>query len=361
MGEAERGRLEGIHGPVASLIHVPDRYAVAVEIALGGAMQNLVVDREEDGKNAIRWLKQRDGGRATFLPLNAIRPSEFRDTGVMNEDGFVGMGDELITFDKTYEKIFSNLLGRTVIARDMDKAIAMAGNSGHRFKIRPLAGQVLNPGGSMTGGSVSRGAGILSRANELERLREQLGGIQQKLTAAARAMEETKRELTAAMYELETAQNQQREFEDAVLRLRERCGHCESTLADLSRRKEEQEQELERVAGRAAKTEEDIASARRRIEELEGSASALRAEAEGRRQGQTELQEKLDAIGEEIARLNVELAALDAEKGAGESSLAELEALRRDLTGDHAQREAMIEEFQRKNEELQAQILEKEQ
>ncbi len=360
MGESERGDLKGVHGPVAGLIHVPDRCAVAIEIALGGAMQHIVVDREEDGKNAIRWLKQREAGRATFLPLNAIRPSDFRDKGVMDEEGFVGMGDELITFDKTYEKIFSSLLGRTVIAQDMDKAIAIARKYGHRFKIVTLDGQVLNPGGSMTGGSVSRSAGILSRANELERLEQQMGGIRDKLAAAARTMEETRRELTAARYELETAQAQQREYEDAVLQLQERLNHCDSVLSDLRRRREDQEEELEKVAARAAQTEKDTAAARQRIEELEGAAAALRVEAEGRRQGQTELQEKLEAIGSEIARFNVELAALEAERAAGESSLAELVDLRADLTGDNTQREALIGEFERKNEEIQAQILEKE-
>ena len=124
------------------------------------------VEREEDGKAAIQYLKRRDGGRSTFLPLSTIRPSDFRDQGVRREAGFVGLGDELVQFDPRYQRIFSNLLGRTVVAEDMDAAIAMARKYGHRFKIVTLDGQVLNPGGSMTGGSVSRSAGILSRANE---------------------------------------------------------------------------------------------------------------------------------------------------------------------------------------------------
>ncbi len=134
-------------------IHVPDRYAVAIEIALGGAMQNLVVDREEDGKAAIQWLKRRDGGRATFLPMNAIRPCDFRDRAVEREPGFVGMGDGGEVRPRV-RGIFSNLLGRVVIAEDMDTAIAMARKYGTTFRIVTLDGQVLNAGGSMTGGSV---------------------------------------------------------------------------------------------------------------------------------------------------------------------------------------------------------------
>ncbi len=360
MGEAERGQLQGVHGPVAGLIHVPDRYAVAVEIALGGAMQHVVVDAEEDGKAAIGYLKRRDAGRCTFLPLSSIRPSEFRDRGVEREPGFVGMGDRLVRFEDRYGNIFSNLLGRTVIAEDMDRAIAMARKYGHRFKIVTLDGQVLNPGGSMTGGSVSRSAGILSRANELERLREQGGGVEEQLARAAKAVEEARREATAAAYEMETAQAQQRQHEDDVLKLEERKNHFDAQLADFRRQRDEMKGELEQIQARSAQTETDTRNARRRIEELEGAAAALRAEAEGKARGQSAIQERAGAIGAQIAELNTRLAAQDAERQVTEQSLSELEALRQDLSGDRAERERMMAEFQTQNTALEQEILEKE-
>ena len=360
MGEAKKGQLRGVHGPVAGLIHVPDACAVAIETALGGAMQHIVVEREEDGKAAIQYLKRRDGGRSTFLPLTSMRPSDFRDQGVRKEPGFVGLGNELIQFDPRYEKVFSNLLGRTVVAEDMDKAIAMARKYSYRFKIVTLDGQVLNPGGSMTGGSVSRSAGILSRANELERLNQQAGGVTEQLTAAARAMEEARREAAAAAYELETAQGQQRRHEDDILQLKERLSHLDSQLADLERQRTSQQEELRQIQARSAQTETDIQAARQRIEELEGSAAALRAEAEGKAQGQSAMQEQAAAIGEAIAELNVGLAALEAEEQASKKSLDELEALKADLTGDRAERQKMLDSFQEKNDGLQAEIGEKE-
>ena len=360
MGEAERGQLRGVHGPVAGLIHVPDQYAVAIEIALGSAMQNVVVEREEDGKNAIQYLKRRDAGRATFLPLTSIRPSEFRDRGVANEAGFVGMGDQLIEFDGKYGRVFSSLLGRTVIAEDMDKAIAIARKYGGRFKIVTLDGQVLNPGGSMTGGSVSRSAGILSRANELERLNVQIVGVRESLHQARRALEETTREVAAAQYEMETAQAQQRAHEDAILTLEERCSHYGVLLADLRRQRDDQKTELEQLQKRAAQTEQDTGNARRRIEALEGAAAALRAEAEGKAQGQSRFQEKAGEIGAEIAEFNMRLASLDAERMASEKALDELEGLRRDMAGDREERYQLIEDLKKRNGELSAQILEKE-
>ncbi len=360
MGESRKGQLRGIHGPVAGLIHVPDAYTVAIEIALGGAMQHIVVEREEDGKTAIQFLKRRDGGRSTFLPLTSMRPSEFRDQGVRSEPGFVGLGSELIQFDSKYEKVFSNLLGRTVVAEDMDKAIAMARKYSYRFKIVTLDGQVLNPGGSMTGGSVSRSAGILSRANELERLAQQREGVARQLADAARAMEETRREATAAAYEMETAQAQQRRHEDDILKLEERLGHLDTQLADLNKQRADQKGELELLQTRSAQIEADTRAARARVESLEGAAAALRAEAEGKVKGQSDAQERAAAIGEAIAELNMRLAALEAESQAVRQSMTELEQLRRDLSGDKAEREQMLTQFQEKNDSLEQEIGEKE-
>ena len=360
MGEAERGQLRGIHGPVAGLLHVEDQYTVAIEIALGAAMQNIVVDTEEAGKAAIQCLKRRDGGRCTFLPLTSIRPSDFRDRAVEKEPGFVGMADRLVRFESAYEKVFSNLLGRVVIAEDMDCAIAMARKYSYRFRIVTLDGQVLNPGGSMTGGSASRSAGILSRANELERLNTQLNGVRDALAEAAKVLDEARREAAVAQYEVETAQAQQRTHEDTILKLEERCGHYKTQLAELRRQQEVQRAELKQLEQRAAQTEADTAAARSRIETLEGSAAALRAEADSKAEGQSRLQEQVSVIGEQIAALNMKLASLEAEQDASQKALEELEDLRRDMAGDREQRAKMIAELKAKNDDLNAQILEQE-
>ncbi len=356
MNEAERGGIKGVHGPVAGLLHVPNQYAVAIEIALGGAMQNIVVERDEDGKNAIQWLKRRDGGRATFLPMNTIKPADFRDKAVEKEDGFIGMGDALITFDKRYADIFSNLLGRIVIAKDMDKAMAIARKFGHRFRIVTLDGQVLNAGGSMTGGSVSRSAGILSRANELEALNSQKDGLMEDLKAAAAELANVQRELTAANYELDTATAQLREAEDAVLMYTERADSASALLADINLRHESLKVEREQVRRRMEENTAATAQAKARIEELEGSAAALRAESEAKAQGQTALQERVTALNAKIAEQNAKLAGLDGERAASAQNLSELEQLKADLSGDAAERTARIAQFEQMNEELKRQV-----
>ncbi|MFR2332931.1 MAG: chromosome segregation SMC family protein [Flavonifractor plautii] len=145
MGEARRGQLKGVHGPVAGLLHVPDHCTVASETALGGAMQHIVVEREEDGKAAIQYLKRRDGGRSTFLPLTTIRPSDFREQGVRGEAGFVGLGDELVQFDPRYQRIFSNLLGRTVVAEDRTRPSPRPANTATASESSPWTARCSTP------------------------------------------------------------------------------------------------------------------------------------------------------------------------------------------------------------------------
>ena len=361
MGEAERGTLHHIHGPVADLLKVPDQYAVAVETALGGAMQDLVVDREEDGKAVIQYLKRRDGGRATILPLSSIRPSELREAqSLAGEHGFIGVADTLISFDAKYRSVFSNLLGRVAVMENLDAAIAAARKYGHRFRIVTLDGQVMNPGGSMTGGSASRSAGILSRANELERLRLQMKDVQEKRAQAERELAEAQREATAASYELETARGQLRTWEDSVLKAEDKLSHCVSVTEELERRAEAMETELTELRSRSDRIGQDTAAARARIEELEGKAAALRSEAEGKAQGQNDLRERAADIARQTSALEAAQAALEAERDATAAGLRELEELKASIAGDRSQSEALVADYENKNQDFTAEIARKE-
>ena len=360
MGEARRGQLKGVHGPVAGLLHVPDHCTVAIETALGGAMQHIVVEREEDGKAAIQYLKRRDAGRATILPLSSIRPGELREgQALRREPGFVGVGDQLISFQPQYRNVFSNLLGRVAVMEDLDHAIAAARKYGYKFRIVTLDGQVLNPGGSMTGGSASRSAGILSRANELERLNTQLNGVRDALAEAAKVLDEARREAAAAGYEMETAQSQLREWEDAILKAEGEAAHCDSVVADLERQSSSQREELEQLKSRSAQIESDTRGARSRIQELEGAAAALKSEAEGKVRGQTDLQDRSARITRELSELTASLAALEAEQETTAKSLGELKSLRDDMAGDREQNQALIGQYEEKNRQFTQEIGEK--
>ena len=348
MQAAEKNALRGVHGPVANLMTTDKRYAVAIEIALGAGMQNVVVDREEDAKSAINFLKQRDGGRATFLPLTAIRGDVLREAGVEREYGYVGVASQLVQFDKRYAEIFNNLLGRTVVVEDMDCGIAIARKYGSRFRIVTLDGQVLNRGGSMTGGSVSRSAGILSRANELKELTARRETLTEKLDAALREADEAKRDLNAAQYELDVAREQQRGAEDAVLRLTGEKKQYDMLLESLRARESDIAAELESITARTAELKKAAAAREEEIKKHEAEAARCRAESEEKLAGQNELKRDSAHLGDEIAARKSTLAGFTAERETTERALGDLETLAQQMRGDEDGRRALIEDYRAK-------------
>ncbi|MBQ7901109.1 MAG: hypothetical protein IJ365_03985, partial [Clostridia bacterium] len=176
-------KIPGVDGVVSKLIEVEDAYITAIEIALGNMLQNIVVSDEEVAKKCIAQLKESRAGRATFLPLTSVK-GELMNKPPVGDKGFVGIASQLVKYDKKYDGIIKSLLGRTVIADNIDNAVAMAKRNGYRFKIVTLDGQLLNPGGSMTGGSVGKNQSLLSRARDIEQLAEKIAHMRKRADKA---------------------------------------------------------------------------------------------------------------------------------------------------------------------------------
>ena len=175
-------------------------------------MQNIVIDTQNDGRSAIEMLKRLDSGRATFLPVDTVRGNIMKDAPV-NDPGFVGVAYDLVSFDKRYGGIFANLLGRTVIAETLADAVRMSKANGNRLRIVSLDGQLINAGGSMTGGSAARGTGILSRANELEELKKRRLTLGRQYDAAQIELEKSVNALSGLRYELDAAVEERAEIQ----------------------------------------------------------------------------------------------------------------------------------------------------
>ena len=356
MQAADRSTLSGIRGPVASLMSTQPQYTVALEIALGAALQNIVVDRDTDAKEAISFLKRRDAGRVTFLPMSAIRGDMLREPRLSQEYGFVGIASQLVTYDPQYDGIFQNLLGRTVVVEDLDCGVNMARRYQNRFRIVTLDGQVINRGGSMTGGSVSRSAGVLSRASELAGLREQLGSLKSSLAEAARRAEDLGRDLQKAQYELDVAQDQHRAAQQQVLALETREQHYDSlreSLEETLRALDAENQQLTRQTADCAARRQ---TAEQEIRRQEDRAAQLRQQAQERLAGQSELQTKTGGISDEIARRKEQQAALAAERQGAQSRLEDLRQLMEDLAGDCRGREDLRRQLVEAQAQSQAQI-----
>ncbi|MCR5637116.1 MAG: chromosome segregation protein SMC [Clostridiales bacterium] len=172
MKEASHSTLWGIIGPVSKIITVESEYAIAIETALGAAMQNIVCNDEKSAKSAIAFLKRTNGGRATFLPLTNIKGNVINENGLQSCAGYVDIASRLCGFDGKYKNIVENLLGRTIIAEDINFAAEIAKKYNYKYKIVTLDGQVVNAGGSFTGGSFGKKSGVLSRAGDIKRYKE---------------------------------------------------------------------------------------------------------------------------------------------------------------------------------------------
>ncbi len=264
MKQSKNGRLEGIHGTVARLLQVPEEYALAIETALGGSMQHIVVENENAAKSAIRFLKQQNAGRATFLPLTSVKGRELTGYDLTDQEGYVDLASHLVKADAQYQGIVDSLLGRIVVAEDLDCAAAMGRQFGYRFKIVTLDGQVVNAGGSFSGGSKSRSAGLLSRAGEITQLQQQAEALTQRSQQQSQDTKKLEQEVNTLKAQLGALESEQITVKEDRIRCEGEQKRLEALEAEYSRRVQEMEQELEGFLQRLQEKNQKIANLRRR-------------------------------------------------------------------------------------------------
>lgn len=264
MKQSKNGRLEGIHGTVARLLQVPEEYALAIETALGGSMQHIVVENENAAKSTIRFLKQQNAGRATFLPLTSVKGRELTGYDLTDQEGYVDLASHLVKADAQYQGIVDSLLGRIVVAEDLDCAAAMGRQFGYRFKIVTLDGQVVNAGGSFSGGSKSRSAGLLSRAGEITQLQQQAEALAQRSQQQSQDTKKLEQEVNTLKAQLGALESEQITVKEDRIRCEGEQKRLEALEAEYSRRVQEMEQELEGFLQRLQEKNQKIANLRRR-------------------------------------------------------------------------------------------------
>lgn len=353
---SQSGALGGIHGVLSQLIQVENEYSTAVEVALGAAMQNVVTSTEADAKRAINYLKSNNLGRATFLPISNIKGRTLDEKGLDENLGFVAVASDLVECDAKYRQIISNLLSRVVIADDMDSAIGIAKEYKNRFKIVTLDGQVINPGGSMTGGSRAKGAGILSRSNMIEELLSQakeLEAQEQKLSAEYKsAFEEANRfaaQMQAAQADLMTAKEDLIRAEGEDKLIKDKLNTLNSRLADLA-------SEKENAGSRIAMFKKDYEEAKAGAAEIQSQIDDTESEIErvsGDAKGTQEKREELRKKAEEI---NLELVTLAKDSQAASLSIEELEFRKSTQSDRVSEIKNEIELINSKSGELKSQI-----
>ena len=301
------GKVHGICGPVSRVISVPKEYGVAIETALGSAMQNIVTETDEDAKRAIRYLKSVDGGRATFLPLNTIKPRELRENGLEDCYGFVGVAASLCSCDNKYNGILYSLLGKIVIAEDLNCATTIAKKYSYRFKIVTLDGQVVNAGGSLTGGSLNRNTGLLSRANEIETLKKQTAVLEQKSKDAENRSIEISREYSALEAQLLGSRADLSNLRQDLVRLEAEKRACDNELANAGASVENSMNEITNCRRRIETLEKDKNSAKQLLVELNKKILAAEEKVNELTGSRAELTKKREEISLQLQNLRLEI------------------------------------------------------
>lgn len=367
---SRQGRISGVEGTVADVIKVDKRYAVAIETALGAALQNIIVNNEETAKRCIRYLKETKGGRATFLPLTSVNGSLLSVNGLEDEYGYEGIASELIECDEKYKSIIRFVLGRCAIIEDIDTATVIAKKYGYKFKAVTLDGQVINAGGSFTGGSVRESAGIITRNREIESLKEKTGKLSGKMKDSEGGLARLREEVNKMSIEMEGFKEQLAVCAAEEAGITAEIGGLKELISQLEQQQENAEELNARGRNDIKKYRAVIDDCNKRLSECESNIEAISKEIEKADAGIKARLEERNKLGDRITELGMEnlsvkkdIERIEEQKRAAEESLKQLEqggtGLQREIDAQNLKIEQLrdeIEEKERKAESLKSDV-----
>ena len=358
MQQADSGRMTGIHGPVSELITVPPKFITAIETALGAAASHIVVDTPQDGKRAIEYLKRTDGGRATFLPLDTIRPMSLKESGLETCPGVCGTADQLVESSAAYRAIVQNLLARTVVAEDMDAALNIAKKYHNRFRIVTLDGQTIQTGGAMTGGSMSKSTGVLARESQLHTLEAKAKELEHTRGQAEQAVHTAKSELAAVEYDRRAIEGERANQQQEHTRLQTVVAQRGAKVDSLRTRLEGFRLERDNLDAARAQYEQAIADTKQRLSDCTAALAQIAAE----RQTLDERQNAWEAAHDDCIMQMQQVRTAQAENRtefAAEQRAAEnLERLRSEMAAGLNASEQAVVRFEQEAEQMRQQLVE---
>jgi len=305
---------KGIDGALAQLIKVDEKYETALEMALGGALQNIVTDSEEDAKRAIEYLKSNKLGRATFLPVSAVKGKYFdHDTvnALKGFKGFCGVASDLIKYDEKYKGIILNLLGRVVVVDNIDTGIAMARRFGYSFKIVTLDGDVLNAGGSMSGGSTNaKGTGILGRSREIEELGAEIEKLKKDEAQIQEVLQKTIENIDQIGLKITKLQSEIREYELIKMRDENHIAQINDNINRFDAKKKMLMQELTQLDREIKKADVDLEKYEDELLEIESEIAKLKEEVYENQEKHKNEQSIKDKLNNDIMNYKISVSSL---------------------------------------------------
>lgn len=319
---------KNICGTVASLIKVPSEYETAIEMSLGGTIQNIVTETENDAKNAIEYLKQNNFGRASFFPITAVKGEKLRDNFKEFSD-YVGIASDLIEYDKKYEQVILSLLGRTVIVKNMDEAIKIAKKNKYSFRIVTLDGDILNASGQMTGGSVlKKTTSILSRSREIEELKEVVKSLKSEYEKITKELETYKTEAAEALNGIEEVEKQYHEANVKYAAENEKMTAIDNNIERLVKRNNLLNAEKENILEQMQTVKNDIENINNLIKNCETENVNMQQIVDEFSEKNIEQQKTFDDLNSDIMDLKISVSSFDESSNSMEEVL---ERIRQDI------------------------------
>ena len=350
-----------IYGTVSGLIDVNKEYAVAIETALGGTMQNIIVESEDDAKAAITYLRRTGEGRATFLPITSVKGRVLdNENEVRSCQGYIGLAYELVSYDKKYDGVIKSLLGRVAVVDNIDNAIALSKKFGYKFKTVTVEGDVLNAGGSMSGGSVNKQSGFLSRAAEIKTLAQEITEIASKLKKEQDEKEQKTNDLNMINNQLSSYIPLMREYEDEILRLENTCEHLKNSLESGGNAQKNYESELLQIEKHLSESSEEIAVLLSKVRSLENESAKLQEEIEALEEEYEKIVLLKENKSQDIMEQTMKLASMQKDVQLGRDNIKDLqnqiESAKADISEKEKDKANICEENKRLSNEKEDKI-----
>ena len=352
MKAAANRRLRGITGPVSTILSVKPGYEVAIETALGFALQNIVVENETAAKAAMAFLRDERAGRATFLPLDTVKPGSFN--GRLPEGAV--LASSLVTYDEKYANIVSSLLGRIVVVDDINEASRTARALDYRNLVVTVDGQVVNAGGSFTGGSVSRSAGLFSRKQEIDELKKKVEALEKQRDAAEEKTDRAKAEVDALSAELTATESEAITAGGDKIRGEVESGRIAAALSQARAAGEMLSAERAQLAAQIAASEKAGADAAAEMEVLTRDSAALEEELRAISGSDDTFLETRTRLADELSDLKLKALAAQKDIESHRAAIAQLESRTDESDARARQLAANIETLTAQNAERAAQI-----
>ncbi|MCC8043782.1 MAG: chromosome segregation protein SMC [Oscillospiraceae bacterium] len=342
-----QGRISGIIGTVAQLISVPPQYGTAIETALGGALQNIVTENEDSAKRGIRLLKEANAGRATFLPLTSVKGNRLNEKGLADCMGYIALACEIVEYDPKLEGVVTSLMGRTVVAEDIDCAAAIAKKYGYRFRIVTLDGQIVNAGGSFTGGSANRSAGVLTRKNEIDTLTAEAEKERAALEKENNSLIFLKAEVDKLTLEKDAAEEELRLTEQDKIRFDAEEKRISQLMAQNEDVRKSHDDTIAALDRREAELADAVKKAENGLAELSKTISSEEKLINGENEQKDALKQQRETLSARLSEIKLMRAGLDKDCEALKAALEALEAQYQTIGDDTARAAEAIEEQKR--------------